>query len=262
MVRTNLLIILCFAVGIQNTYSQESVNASGNDICGDGGSISYSLGQVFYSVQTEPTLTLTQGVQQPNLTSSPSPNDLACYESILFDSVSCLYSIDGEMPEEPNIDCFETVAFDDVLCEWILEETIVEGSESYLGCSGDQYSIILNETLYDEANPSGEEMFTAVNGCDSLVLIHLIFEICDDCTVLDNMIELKIKMTFGGRYQIENMDNHTLSNHKTKDELITEILKRQTSLNAQKSERIQTHYSQERLNEIISNLTPNSQVSI
>jgi hypothetical protein len=49
------------------------------------------------------------------------------------------------------------------------------GTESYTGCVGDGYSVVVGGTTYDENNPSGTETLTASNGCDSLVSINLTF---------------------------------------------------------------------------------------
>ncbi|MDA9773844.1 gliding motility-associated C-terminal domain-containing protein [Saprospiraceae bacterium] len=49
------------------------------------------------------------------------------------------------------------------------------GEESYQGCSGDGYSILVNGNSYDEINPTGNEVFTSASGCDSVVFIELIF---------------------------------------------------------------------------------------
>ena len=43
------------------------------------------------------------------------------------------------------------------------------------GCSGDDFEVIVNGTMYNESNPSGSETLTAVNGCDSVVTIDLNF---------------------------------------------------------------------------------------
>ncbi|MDC0272526.1 gliding motility-associated C-terminal domain-containing protein, partial [Crocinitomicaceae bacterium] len=47
--------------------------------------------------------------------------------------------------------------------------------EAYTGCTGDGYSVVVNGTTYDEANPSGTENLTAVAGCDSIVTVDLVF---------------------------------------------------------------------------------------
>ncbi|MDA8910901.1 gliding motility-associated C-terminal domain-containing protein, partial [Crocinitomicaceae bacterium] len=51
----------------------------------------------------------------------------------------------------------------------------ITGNESYTGCTGDGYSVVVNGTTYDEANPSGTETLTAVAGCDSIVTVDLVF---------------------------------------------------------------------------------------
>lgn len=45
-------------------HAQESINASGGDATGTGGSVAYSFGQVVYSTATGTTGSLAQGVQQ------------------------------------------------------------------------------------------------------------------------------------------------------------------------------------------------------
>ncbi|MDX1408762.1 MAG: hypothetical protein R3330_11530, partial [Saprospiraceae bacterium] len=48
------------------------------------------------------------------------------------------------------------------------------GMETYDGCSGDGYSVVVNGTTYDETNPTGTETLTG-GMCDSLVTIALNF---------------------------------------------------------------------------------------
>ncbi|MDX1408545.1 MAG: hypothetical protein R3330_10440, partial [Saprospiraceae bacterium] len=49
------------------------------------------------------------------------------------------------------------------------------GTEAYAGCTGDGYSVVVNGTTYDEANPTGTEVLTNTAGCDSTVTINLVF---------------------------------------------------------------------------------------
>ena len=49
------------------------------------------------------------------------------------------------------------------------------GDETYSGCAGDGYSVVVGGTLYNEANPTGTETLTNVFGCDSIVDINLAF---------------------------------------------------------------------------------------
>jgi hypothetical protein len=50
-------------LGVNTALSQESVNASGGDATGVGGTVSYSVGQVVYTSNTASTGDVTQGVQ-------------------------------------------------------------------------------------------------------------------------------------------------------------------------------------------------------
>ena len=51
------------------------------------------------------------------------------------------------------------------------------GSETFVGCEGDGFSVIVGGTLYNESNPIGTEVLVGadVNGCDSTVNVNLIF---------------------------------------------------------------------------------------
>ena len=49
------------------------------------------------------------------------------------------------------------------------------GAESYVGCAGDGYSVVVNGVTYDESNPSGTQVLSNANGCDSTVTIDLVY---------------------------------------------------------------------------------------
>jgi hypothetical protein len=53
----------------------------------------------------------------------------------------------------------------------------VTGEETYTGCEGDGYEVIVNGNTYDEDTPTGTETLieAAANGCDSIVTINLTF---------------------------------------------------------------------------------------
>jgi len=59
------LITFCvFGCGI-SLHAQNAIPASGGNASGAGGTSSYSVGQVFYTTETDTTGTITHGVQQP-----------------------------------------------------------------------------------------------------------------------------------------------------------------------------------------------------
>jgi hypothetical protein len=60
-----LSISACLSCSINNAFAQSGVHTSGGNASGTGGSVSYSVGQVFYSSQSGSNGALIQGVQQP-----------------------------------------------------------------------------------------------------------------------------------------------------------------------------------------------------
>jgi hypothetical protein len=63
--RLKLSTILFLGLGLAGLKAQESVNATGGNARGSGGSASYSVGQVVYITNTETNGSVAQGVQQP-----------------------------------------------------------------------------------------------------------------------------------------------------------------------------------------------------
>jgi len=57
--------VLLLGLGLTELQAQESVNATGGDASGSGGSASYSVGQVVYTTNTGTNGSVAQGVQQP-----------------------------------------------------------------------------------------------------------------------------------------------------------------------------------------------------
>jgi hypothetical protein len=62
-----IAIISTFAlcVSLSTSYAQQGIHPSGGNASGAGGSVSYSVGQIFYSSQSGIDASLIQGVQQP-----------------------------------------------------------------------------------------------------------------------------------------------------------------------------------------------------
>ncbi len=56
--------ILLLGLGLTTLQAQESVNATGGDASGSGGSVSYTVGQVVYTTNTGTTGSVASGVQQ------------------------------------------------------------------------------------------------------------------------------------------------------------------------------------------------------
>jgi len=60
-----LSVILLFGIGLSGLKAQITIDASGGNASGSGGSASYSVGQVVYRSQVGTNGSVTQGVQQP-----------------------------------------------------------------------------------------------------------------------------------------------------------------------------------------------------
>lgn len=63
--RLKLSAVLLLGLGLTGLQAQTSVNATGSNASGSGGSVSYSVGQVVYTTNTGTNGTVAQGVQQP-----------------------------------------------------------------------------------------------------------------------------------------------------------------------------------------------------
>jgi len=63
--RLKLSTMLLLGLGLTGLQAQESLNTIGGNVSGNGGSVSYSVGQVVYTTNTGTTGSVAQGVQQP-----------------------------------------------------------------------------------------------------------------------------------------------------------------------------------------------------
>jgi hypothetical protein len=62
---TKLLVCLFFGITFSSIHAQQTTIASGKSISSIDGNISYSVGQISYTTISNPTGTISQGVQQP-----------------------------------------------------------------------------------------------------------------------------------------------------------------------------------------------------
>ncbi|WP_163714521.1 T9SS type A sorting domain-containing protein [Mangrovibacterium lignilyticum] len=81
----SVVILLVFAA--TDLKAQESVNAAGGDTAGNGGTVSYTIGQVVYHTNADTNNSVAEGVQQP-------------YAVVVIDP-----------PEEPNEISFSIMAY-------------------------------------------------------------------------------------------------------------------------------------------------------
>ncbi len=58
-------VLLMLACGLAQVHAQDAIPAAGGDASGNGGSVSYSIGQTVYNTYSDGTNSVAQGVQQP-----------------------------------------------------------------------------------------------------------------------------------------------------------------------------------------------------
>lgn len=63
--RLKMSALFLLGYGLAGIHAQTSINASGGSASGTGGSVSYSIGQVFYKTNTGTNGSKAEGVQQP-----------------------------------------------------------------------------------------------------------------------------------------------------------------------------------------------------
>ncbi len=59
------MILILFGFGLTGLKAQEAIPATGGDASGAGGSVSYTIGQVFYTLDSGTDGSVLKGVQQP-----------------------------------------------------------------------------------------------------------------------------------------------------------------------------------------------------
>jgi hypothetical protein len=122
--------ILLVIMGLSGVHAQEAILATGGKTSGSDGSVSYSVGQVVYTLNTGTNGSIAPGVQQPyeisivseleeatgiNLLISVYPNpvtELLILKILAVDKVNLwyeLYGINGQLLENKRIITDETV---------------------------------------------------------------------------------------------------------------------------------------------------------
>ncbi len=122
--RLKLSALLFLGLGLTGLQAQTSVNATGGDALGSGGSASYSVGQVVYTTNTGTNGSVAQGVQQAfeisvvtgleeakgiNLSVSAYPNPTTDYLTLEVKDVELLnlhfqmYDMNGKLLQNEKI---------------------------------------------------------------------------------------------------------------------------------------------------------------
>jgi hypothetical protein len=127
--KLKLTAVLLLGLGLIGLQAQESVNVTGGNASGSGGSASYSVGQVVYTTNTGTNGSVAQGVQQPyeisvvtgieeakgiNLTVTAYPNPTTDYLELKVESEKLtdlsyqLYDMTGKLLQNKKLTGTET----------------------------------------------------------------------------------------------------------------------------------------------------------
>ena len=122
--RLKLSAVLLLGLGLTGLQAQTSVNATGGNAAGSGGSASYSVGQLAYTTNTGTNGSVSEGVQQPfeisvvtgleeakgiNLSVSAYPNPTTDYLTLEVKDVELLnlhfqmYDMNGKLLQNEKI---------------------------------------------------------------------------------------------------------------------------------------------------------------
>jgi len=129
MKQKHILLLFLYSFGLRTAIAQESSIATGGIATGSGGSICYSVGQVFYISQNNTNGNITTGVQQPfeittitsvdegneiNLSFSAYPNPTTDFLILKVDNIeqsTCFYHLfemNGRLIESKMVESTET----------------------------------------------------------------------------------------------------------------------------------------------------------
>ena len=122
--KLKLSAVLLLGLGLTGLQAQTSINATGGDVTGGGGSASYSVGQVVYTTNTGTSGSVAQGVQQAfeisvvtaieeakgiNLSVTAYPNPTTDYLTLRIDEFEIsnlsfqLYDMNGKLLQNEKI---------------------------------------------------------------------------------------------------------------------------------------------------------------
>jgi len=122
--KLKLSAVLLLGLGLTGLHAQTSVNATGGNASGSGGTVAYSVGQVVYTTNTGANGSVAQGVQQPfeisvvlaieeaqgiNLSVSAYPNPTTDYLTLEVNEFELsnlnfqLYDISGKLLQSEKI---------------------------------------------------------------------------------------------------------------------------------------------------------------
>ncbi|MFK7807530.1 MAG: gliding motility-associated C-terminal domain-containing protein [Saprospiraceae bacterium] len=169
-------------VGINLSYAPSTTGEEIYTGCtGDGYSVTVN-GNLYdeanpNGMETIPNANNCDSIISINLIFLEEIRDTINYAGCNDDGFSVM--VNGNLYDELNPTGEETLpssaGCDSIVTIVLVFDDVLNGEETYIGCEGDGYQVPVNGMVYNEANPSGVETLVSSTGCDSLVVINLIF---------------------------------------------------------------------------------------
>lgn len=136
--KVKLSVILLFALGLTGLQAQESVNTTGGNALGSGGTVSYTVGQTVYQSHTGSNGSVEEGVQQPYEISVVTGIELTAISLMItaYPNPTTNYltlSIDGDVKTSHNLSLMSYQLFD--MYGKLLKSEKIEGSETSIAMS-------------------------------------------------------------------------------------------------------------------------------
>lgn len=106
--RLKLCIVFLLGVGLTvNLQAQKAIPATGGNASGSGGSVSYTIGQVLYTVKTGSNGSMAEGVQQPYeisvVVGIEQARDINLICTVYPNPATDLLTLEVEIPDNANL---------------------------------------------------------------------------------------------------------------------------------------------------------------
>ncbi len=145
-------VLLAFTLPLSSSLAQEVIPASGGNATGSGGSVSYSIGQIFFNIHTGANGSVAEGVQQPweisvvtsvteaegiDLVVSAFPNPATDYLILRVDNYDfehleyLLFDVNGKLLKEGKVTGSETTISMTNLVPAVYFLKVIQTSPSY-----------------------------------------------------------------------------------------------------------------------------------
>ncbi len=170
-----LTILVAEIPPMYDTISFTSCSGSGDSIVVNG--TIYNEGNPTGTEYVIGSTGCVESIIEIDLTFLPNSSSVEIYLGCQGDGYSIV--VDSVIYDESNPMGIDTLTgsngCDSVVTIMLIFNPVYLDIITYLGCTGDTFSITIDSIVYDESNPTGMDTLITVNGCDSIITIDLVF---------------------------------------------------------------------------------------